>query len=398
MTKKELQDKIDQLTSKIQEQTKSLTNLNEQNNNLQNSTNKLQTSQELLKIENRKLQQTILQNQFKQTQNNALNWTNQLANTNVLNQNTLSTTMNIGIFQSLADGVVGANWIAYIYFLRIAEIFKNRVVFKNGPDNLLAILYNAVYYGSMNGQIAIIANKERTQFRLAYVITTEYDEWGNLTQLETQTFNYFNTTKFNSKHERWTTPEELSNIVIYRFNQENFGLWVLAWPFVTEIIRLLNIYKTQFTMFSKRIMLVDDANNPNILSQQLTSFLNDSPIVIATDPNTIKKVEMDRPDMLLILNSLDNYQRWFYFNILGLRSKDITSPQSRDIAANQLTFNQELDKNSQSYDYYIELLLKDIQQKWNINVQFENRDIDITLSLGEQFTENKINDNGGDNE
>ena len=93
------------------------------------------------------------------------------------------------------------------------------VQFDGDNYKLIELLYKALYYGSLNGQVGIV--HDENGYYLIYITKKNYDKYGNVTKVEGTTFNYLNSTDFKQED---VTISNMLQIVIFDFNNEDFGL------------------------------------------------------------------------------------------------------------------------------------------------------------------------------
>lgn len=143
---------------------------------------------------------------------------------NLLNEDVINTNMSIKVKQALAgvnEGASGGTMMLYLLILERARYFMSCVVFDSQNYRLVKTLYKALYYGAMNGSIAIV--RENNGYFLAYINSRKYDRVGNLLECELQTFNYQNSKDFESEVLKYK-GSKINDVVIFNFNNEDFGL------------------------------------------------------------------------------------------------------------------------------------------------------------------------------
>lgn len=367
------------------------------------------SNNEKLKEEFNKLHTTFLQNEIANQANNMYN-NQQVAqipfndldiySQTLLESNKINTLMSIKVKQALAGiGVEDSNsgnFLVYLLVLERARYFKACVVFKGDNYKLIKLLYEALYYGSMNGSIAIVNDKNR--FYLGYVNTKKINKYGELEEVEIQTFNYHNTSDFESETISFK-GEKAKQVIIFNFNNEDFGLWVLCWFYLTKIYEFFETLINQQQLLNKKFVFRGDLTQPNIRSQVIKSITDRSVVIWLNKDIDLKQLDTPNVDLGQTFNLIENYTNYFDFHILGIRTKDITdNTKSRDIASQQLNHQTQADNKDQYIDYYIEEMLFKIKEQWNIDITFENRNITISEDIKQKaITIDKLNSNGGEN-
>lgn len=383
MTKKE---QIEQLGNALKEQTAKYDKLNDSFNKVNDAFMARQAAYEASQLNN-----TVAQIPF-----NDLDIYSQ----KILNEDMLNANMSIAVKNAMAgigiENGGGGIFLIYLLVLERARYFSSCVVFKGENVKLIKLLYKALYYGSMNGSIAII--KEDNKFYLAYVITKKLDKFGELKECEVHTFNYFHSKDFESENITFK-GEKLNNIIIFDFNNEDFGLWVLCWFYLKNIYEFFETLINQQQLMNKKFVFRGDLQTPNIRDKVIKSITDRSVVIWLNKDIDLKQLDSPQIDLGQTFNLIENYTNYFDFHILGIRSKDISdSTKSRDIASQQLNHTIQADNKDQYIDYFIEELLFKINEKWNIKIEFENRNISISDDIKQKSeTIDKLNSGGGEN-
>lgn len=288
----------------------------------------------------------------------------------------------------------GNDWIAWLFVLERARYFKSCVVFKCLDDKLVKCFYEALYYGSLNGSIGIV--KEDDNYFLVYLKSVKYDKFGRLKKVEAYTFNYFMSTDFEIEDYEFS-GDRLNNIVIFRFNNDNFGLWVLTWWYLKEIVDMLNILLNQTQLLNKKFVYEGEVNS-QIKSDIISAIKSKSVVIWLRKGQNLKELNNPEIDVSQIFNLIQDTTNYFDFHILGIRTKDISSDKPRDVASQQLNQQIVADNKDMYIDYWIEDTIFQIREKWNIDISFQNRNISLSDDIKDKSeTINKINDNSGDN-
>lgn len=317
-----------------------------------------------------------------------------------LDPNQINTNMSVmvkqkmsGLSEELGNGgdVSNQTWFSYIFILERAKYFMACVQFDGDNYKLIQLLYKALYYGSLNGQIGIV--HDENGYYLIYITKKNYDKYGNVTKVEGTTFNYLNSSDFKQED---VTISNMLQIVIFDFNNEDFGLWVLAWIYVNNLYRFLTILLNQADLLNKRFVLRSDNNNSQ-LRAELSSILHNQSILIWL-ANDVELTQLETPDFDInqIFTLIENYTNYFDFHFLNMRVKDVSdSDKERDIASQQANHQTENNNKSQFVDYFIDKMVFDINEKWNENISYKNRTVEIDDGITNQTkTLNKLE--GGD--
>ena len=319
-----------------------------------------------------------------------------------LDPNQINTNMSVmvkqkmsGLSEELGNGgdVSNQTWFSYIFILERAKYFMACVQFDGENYKLIQLLYKALYYGSLNGQIGIV--HDENGYYLIYITKKNYDKYGNITKVEGTTFNYLNSSDFKQED---ITISNMLQIVIFDFNNEDFGLWVLAWIYVNNLYRFLTILLNQADLLNKRFVLRSDNNNSQ-LRAELSSILHNQSILIWL-ANDVELTQLETPDFDInqIFTLIENYTNYFDFHFLNMRVKDVSdSDKERDIASQQANHQTEKNNKSQFVDYFIDKMVFDINEKWDEHISYKNRTVEIDDGITNQTkTLNKLQ--GGDDE
>ena len=348
--------------------------------------------------DNKTLSQNLNQSLMPNNPFNNLN----LAGEPYLDPNQINTNMSVMVKQNMmalneevgkGGNVSNAVWFSYIFILERAKYFMSCVQFDGDNYKLIELLYKALYYGSLNGQVGIV--HDENGYYLIYITKKNYDKYGNLTKVTGTTFNYLNSNDFKQED---VTITNLLQIVIFDFNNEDYGLWVLAWIYVNNLYRFLTILLNQADLLNKRFVLRSDTNNAK-LRNELASILHNQSILIWLN-NDVELTQLETPDFDVnqIFTLIENYTNYFDFHFLNMRVKDVTDDtKERDIASQQANHQTENNNKSQFVDYFIDKMVFDINEKWNENISYKNRTVEIDDGITNQTkTLNKLE--GGDKE
>ena len=346
-----------------------------------------------------KSNQTLSQNlDAKNFPNNPFNNLN-LNGEPYLDPNQINTNMSIMVKQQMSDinGLTqGGNvnnqiWFSYLFILERAKYFMSCVQFDGENYKLIELLYKALYYGSLNGQVGIV--HDENGYYLIYITKKNYDKYGNLTKVTGTTFNYLNSNDFKQED---ITITNLLQIVIFDFNNEDYGLWVLAWIYVNNLYRFLTILLNQADLLNKRFVLRSDNNNSQ-LRNELAAILHNQSILIWLN-NDVELTQLETPDFDInqIFTLIENYTNYFDFHFLNMRVKDVdNSDKERDIASQQANHQTANNNKSQFVDYFIDKMVFEIKEKWNEDITYQNRTVQQDDGITNQTkTLNKLE--GGD--
>ena len=375
-----------------------LEELKTQVKDLQNANfNMAQLNDTLVKT-NQTLSQNLDKSMFPNNPFNNLNLNGQP----YLDPNQIDTNMSVmvkqkmsGLSEELTTGkdVSNQTWFSYIFILERAKYFMACVQFDGENYKLIQLLYKALYYGSLNGQIGIV--HDENGYYLIYITKKDYDKYGNITKVEGTTFNYLNSSDFKQED---VSISNMLQIVIFDFNNEDFGLWVLAWIYVNNLYRFLTILLNQADLLNKRFVLRSDNNNSQ-LRAELSSILHNQSILIWL-ANDVELTQLETPDFDInqIFTLIENYTNYFDFHFLNMRVKDVNdSDKERDIASQQANHQTANNNKSQFVDYFIDKMVFDINEKWDEHISYKNRTVEIDDGITNQTkTLNKLE--GGDSE
>lgn len=380
-------------------------NLQKQVNNLQGAYNKLLNANDIVVGQNKNLQ-TELNNEI--MKNPYTNLTlESLYSSPYVDSNVINTNMSIMTKQKLAglssdleaiangkqsNSGVGGNsvWFSYLFILERAKYFMSCCQIESRLDNVVNEVYLALYYGSLNGTIGFTMDKNGCY--LFYITKKKLDKYGKVEYVEGTTFNYHNSADF--KEEEIKLPGE--QVAIFDFNNEDFGLWVLAWDYVNKLYPFLQIAVNQATFLNKRFVLRMDGHNSTLRSQ-ISQMLRQPGILIWMDNNVdLKQLETPDFDLNQIWQWIENYTNYFDSHFLNMRVKDLDdSNKERDIASQQSNHQTSNDNKSQFVDYFIDKFIHEINAKFNTDLKWHNRMIAIDDGITDQTkTLNKLK--GGD--
>lgn len=375
---------IEELKAKIKQLETSNLNMAELNNTLVQ--------------DNKTLSQNLNQSLMPNNPFNNLN----LAGEPYLDPDQINTNMSVMVKQNMmvlnqelgnGGNVSNAVWFSYIFILERAKYFMSCVQFDGDNYKLIELLYKALYYGSLNGQVGIVHDEKG--YYLIYITKKNYDKYGNLIKVTGTTFNYLNSNDFKQEDIEITN---LLQIVIFDFNNEDYGLWVLAWIYVNNLYRFLTILLNQADLLNKRFVLRSDTNNAK-LRNELASILHNQSILIWLN-NDVELTQLETPDFDVnqIFTLIENYTNYFDFHFLNMRVKDVTDDtKERDIASQQANHQTENNNKSQFVDYFIDKMVFDINEKWDEHISYKNRTVEIDDGITNQTkTLNKLE--GGDKE
>ena len=326
-----------------------------------------------------KSNQTLSQNlDAKNFPNNPFNNLN-LNGEPYLDPNQINTNMSIMVKQKMSgiDGLTdGGNvsnqiWFSYLFILERAKYFMSCVQFDGENYKLIELLYKVLYYGSLNGQVGII--KDDKGYYLIYITKKNYDKYGNVTKIVGTTFNYLNSSDFKQED---ITITDMNQIVVFDFNNEDYGLWVLAWIYVNNLYRFLTILLNQADLLNKRFVLRSDNNNSQ-LRNELAAILHNQSILIWLN-NDVELTQLETPDFDInqIFTLIENYTNYFDFHFLNMRVKDVdNSDKERDIASQQANHQTANNNKSQFVDYFIDKMVFEIKEKWGEDITYQNRTV-----------------------
>lgn len=353
-----------------------------------------------------KLQQIFMENQLNGNNDDNANQVAQIPfndldiySQSLLDASLINATMSIKVHEALAGigvGSGGGDFLVYLLVLERAKYFSSCVVFKGEEYKLIRLLYKALYYGSLNGSIAIV--KEKEGYFLGYINNKKINLYGELEEVELQTFNYYNSQDFQSKTLTYKN-KDINKVVIFDFNSEDFGLWVLCWFYLKHVYNFFETLINQQQLMNKKFVFRGDLQQPNIRKKVISSLVDRSVVIWLNKDIDLKQLDSPNVDLGQTFNLIENYTNYFDFHILGIRSKDISdSTKSRDIASQQLNHTTQADNKEQFIDYWVEDMLFKIKEQWNIDISFENRNISLSEDIKQKsMTIDKLNSNGGEN-
>ena len=318
---------------------------------------------------------------------NQMNYTNPYTNLELegqpyLDENMINTNMSIMVKQRMAGlystlnnstGTKGATlnmgvWFSYLFILERAKYFMSCCQIETQLDDVAKIVYLALYYGSLNGTIGFTMDEKGCY--LFYITEKKIDKYGKVEWVKGATFNYYNSTDF--KEEKVSLAGE--QVAIFDFNNEDFGLWVLAWDYVNKLYGFLQIMINQTKLLNKRFVLRTDTNNMNLRSEVSQMLRNPSILIALKNDVELKQLETPDFDLNQIWQAIENYTNYFDFHFLNMRVKDMdSSDKERDIASQQTNHATQNDNKNQFIDYYIEKFIREINAKFNTDLVWHNR-------------------------
>ena len=371
-TKNDLQQTIDTLKKELAEKDKEVRNTNM-------NFNKLMTANNDLLAQIKETNTALNSNQFQTNPYLHLN----LEDQPYLDENMINTNMSIMVKQRLAGlystltggasangtGAVAMNvWFSYLFILERAKYFMSCVQFETQLDDVAELLYLGLYYGSLNGQIGFTMDANGCY--LFYITEKEIDKYGKIKRVKGTTFNYYNSTNF--KEEKVNLDGE--QVAIFDFNNEDFGLWVLAWDYVNKLYGFLTIFINQANLLNKRFILRTDNENSNMRSQISQMLRSQSILLWLKNDVDLKQLETPDFDLNQIWQSIENYTNYFDFHFLNMRVKDMDdSDKERDIASQQTNHATQNDNKNQFVDYFIDKWVHEINAKFNTDIVYKNR-------------------------
>lgn len=319
-----------------------------------------------------------------------------------LDENMINTNMSImvkqrlaGLYSTLTSNGTGLNmgvWFSYLFILERAKYFMSCCQIKTKLDDVAKLVYLALYYGSLNGTIGFTMNEQGGY--LFYITEKEIDKYGKVIKVKGTTFNYYNSTNFKQED----VDLDGEHVAIFDFNNEDFGLWVLAWEYVNKIYSFLLIAINQAKLLNKRFVLRTDTNNMNLRSEVSQMLRNPSILIALKNDVELKQLETPDFDLNQIWQWIENYTNYFDFHFLNMRVKDMdSSDKERDIASQQANHTTQNDNKNQFIDYFIDKFVREINAKFNTDLEWHNRMIDMDDGITDQtHTLNKLK--GGDEE
>lgn len=319
-----------------------------------------------------------------------------------LDENMINTNMSImvkqrlaGLYSTLTSNGTGLNmgvWFSYLFILERAKYFMSCCQIKTKLDDVAKLVYLALYYGSLNGTIGFTMNEQGGY--LFYITEKEIDKYGKVIKVKGTTFNYYNSTNFKEED----VDLDGEHVAIFDFNNEDFGLWVLAWEYVNKIYSFLLIAINQAKLLNKRFVLRTDTNNMNLRSEISQMLRNPSILIALKNDVELKQLETPDFDLNQIWQWIENYTNYFDFHFLNMRVKDMdSSDKERDIASQQANHTTQNDNKNQFIDYFIDKFVREINAKFNTDLEWHNRMIDMDDGITDQtHTLNKLK--GGDEE
>ena len=324
-----------------------------------------------------------------------------------LDENMINTNMSIMVKQKLAglystltnQNGNGTNtmsmgvWFSYLFILERAKYFMSCCQIKSQLDDVVKLVYLALYYGSLNGSIGFTMDTNGCY--LFYITEKEIDKYGKVKHVNGLTFNYYNSTNF--KEEKVSLDGK--DVAIFDFNNEDFGLWVLAWDYINKIYGFLIIAINQAKLLNKRFVLRTDSNNLALRSQISAMLRNPSILIALKNDVDLKQLETPDFDLNQIWQWIENYTNYFDFHFLNMRVKDMDdTDKERNVASQQQNHASQNDNKNQFIDYFIEKFIREINAKFNTDLIWHNRMISMDDGVVAQSeTINKLK-GGNENE
>ena len=283
-------------------------------------------------------------------------------------------------------------WVTYLLILERAKYFMSCCQFEGAVEPLVELLYQGLYYGALNGSIALTIDDKGAY--LFYPTTYDYDKYGNLLNVNGTTFNYLNSAHFKEEEVHLSGKK----VALFKFNNEEFGLWVLCWFYLNNIPRMLNWILNQGALYNKKFVLTADKKN-SAMRSELATMLRTPSILIYKSPDTdLQPLETPDIDINALWGYLDNYTNWWDFHMVNMRVKDVNDSQKeRDIASQQTNHATQVDNKNQFIDYFIDKWVHEINAKFGTDIKWHNRMINLDDGIIDQTkTINKLE--GGDHE
>lgn len=287
----------------------------------------------------------------------------------------------------------GYSFLIYLLILERARYFKHRVIFEGINDSTLNwLMYEVLYHTALNGCAGLYFLGEQKRPIVVAVQNTEYDLFGNLTKVQIMPVNVYNSSEWNYESQT-LYGSQCQNLAILRQNNENFGLWVVAWFYLKKVCQYFNILNYQVVFINKKLGVENDKQLDQNMNQVYQSLINpDIAVVMTPDLDKIKTLDMPQIDLNQIFELIINFQNYFDTHILGIRTKDIDpSAKAREIVANQGVVAQQQSKQEQSQSIFLEQFLNQVNLITGLNISYQ--DTNITLNdeiLGDSITDNKI--------
>lgn len=320
-----------------------------------------------------------------------------------LDKNMINTNMSIMVKQKLAglysaltnsnseqQGLASGVWFSYLFILERAKYFMSCCQIQSSMDKVAELIYLALYYGSLNGTIGFTMDEQGGY--LFYITEKEIDKYGKVQRVKGTTFNYYNSTNFKQED----IDLDGGHVAIFDFNNEDFGLWVLAWEYVNKIYNFLIIAINQAKLLNKRFVLRTDSNNLNLRNEVSQMLRNPSILIALKNDVELKQLETPDFDLNQIWQWIENYTNYFDFHFLNMRVKDMdSSDKERDIASQQANHTTQNDNKNQFIDYFIDKFVREINAKFNMDLEWHNRMVQVDDGIEDQTkTLNKLK--GGD--
>lgn len=300
-----------------------------------------------------------------------------------LDENQINTNMSImvkqkmgGLFTSLQQATNNVDnmsvFYSYLLILERAKYFMSCCQFDGSNEDLVELLYLGLYYGSMNGEVALTVDSNGCY--LFYPTKKTYDKYGKLLQVEGQTFNYLNSDNFKEE----TVKLDGSKVAVFKFNNEGYGLWVLAWFYLKKVYKVLISIINQADMFNKKYMLRtntgDITTNMNIRSQLARDIKSPGVLLFLRDNATLEPLDSVDPDINQMWEWLENFLNFNDFHLLNMRVKDLSAGEKeRDIASQQTNHATQNDNKNQFVDYFIDKWVHEINNKFLTDITWHNR-------------------------
>ncbi len=368
-------DEINNLKNQLQLTTKKLMELDEDRTKIMLEYEKLKAQINLNNLDNlaevaqAPLFDFDINNQFLQNGNYEVN-ENIMVKQSMLNQ--------IPNMNGDYDGNV--NFFLYQLILERAQYFKKRIDFITENKDLKILLPYILYYGSLNGIVALTKN---------YEIMTINNIENNI--IKGKEINIFNIKHKDSKELNYS----IKDVAIYKFNENNFSLWVICWHYLNKLNNYFKILDSQTKYLNKQLAVKIPteklAANNNKLKQDLFNLGNPC---LFLDKET-ELAPLQTPDNILqaIFTFIENFKNWMDFNLLNMITKDITTDKERDVASQQSNFGQLTIIKEKYLNSFVDEFLTQLENNFNIKVSYIDEIIDNAKAQAEQsLTLNKLND------
>lgn len=305
--------------------------------------------------------------------------------TQFLNQGNYETNLNVMIRQKMTQPNIkscfeNGDFLTYLLVLQRADYFKARVKIINYSYSDKRLILNTLYYGALNGWVAINDKKELCEIieiDKNNVLTYKVIDYDNL-ELESENKEY----KTNS-------------FIIYEFNNNHFGLWILAYQYLTKVSQYFSILDNQTKYLTTQLIAKVNKEDVNSRSDIMINELwnKDTPFLQIAKDVELAPLNNPSDNLQTIFSFIENFKNWFDFNILKITTKDITSDKERDVASQQSNYaNQTLINNSFLNDY-LEEFLTGFNNMFNVNGWYRDLISDNLINQAKQsLTLSKMND------